>query len=375
MHCKFLSHGIALAYDNILKPCCEWRIDPTWRANNHRSKVDLSSWHQQQALVNYRDLLARDQWPDPCVSCKKLEQVGRGDSMRLSGNRSYANHSDDDITLEIRPGSTCNFACQTCWPEASSRVAQYQIKAGIIDQLHVDSHRFDDFDFLDPIRDRIKNVVLLGGEPFYDKSCLSFLRYAHENLRSDITMFTNGSCVDFDFLESFQGKFILVFSLDAVGKAAEYIRYGTVWNQVLDNFQRVRTLSNVETRVNITMSVYNLLYAKDLISMLCEDWPEVVTFGHPRESKLQEQVIPIETRQIVIDSLNETLKIIVKAQIESNQKHNAINAISDSLKRLKDQPWNHNDHHQLIDFISRMDRVKNISIEDYCPELSRILFI
>ena len=28
----------------------------------------------------------------------------------------------DDITLEIRPGNTCNFACQTCWPEASSRV-------------------------------------------------------------------------------------------------------------------------------------------------------------------------------------------------------------------------------------------------------------
>ena len=97
----------------------------------------------------------------------------------------------------------------------------------------------DDFDFLLPVAKRIKNVVLLGGEPFYDKACLKFLSWAQDNLTANLMMFTNGSVVDLDFLQSYPGRITLVFSIDAVGPAAEYVRYGIVWEEFLKNYQSV----------------------------------------------------------------------------------------------------------------------------------------
>lgn len=58
-------------------------------------------------------MLENDQWPAACTVCEKIEGQNRFDSMRYNGNQAYANYADNDITLEIRPRNTCNFACQT----------------------------------------------------------------------------------------------------------------------------------------------------------------------------------------------------------------------------------------------------------------------
>jgi ubiquitin C-terminal hydrolase len=49
--------------------------------------------------------------------------------MRLNGDAAYSHYAQDELVLEIRPGNTCNLACQTCWPQASSRVTDYYRKA------------------------------------------------------------------------------------------------------------------------------------------------------------------------------------------------------------------------------------------------------
>ena len=123
MKCKFLEHGMAIGYDHVVKPCCEWTQDSEWNRQNHISQVDLATWHQSPQVIQIRDQLAQGTWPDPCRLCAQVEQNGRQDSMRGNGLSAYVDHQDQDIVLEIRPGSVCNFACQTCWPAASSRVA------------------------------------------------------------------------------------------------------------------------------------------------------------------------------------------------------------------------------------------------------------
>jgi hypothetical protein len=178
MKCKFLEHGIAIGYDHVVKPCCEWIQDPEWNQQNHISQVDLETWHQSPQVIQIRNQLSQGTWPTACRLCAQVEQNGRQDSVRGNGNHAYADYVDQDITLEIRPGSVCNFACQTCWPAASSRVAQYHHQAGLVNIKTVNSNSIDDFEFLRPIADRIRNVVLLGGEPFYDPSCGKFLAWA-----------------------------------------------------------------------------------------------------------------------------------------------------------------------------------------------------
>lgn len=373
MECKFIQHGIALSYDQIVKPCCMWKITPEWREQNRLATTNLVTWHKSPQVLKQKELLDNNQWPTACNLCEHVEQQGREDSMRGNGNHSYANYQANDITLEIRPGNTCNFACQTCWPEASSRVAQYHSQAGLINIKNLDSQRLDDFEFLLPISDRIKDVVLLGGEPFYDKACLKFLSWARDNLTANIMMFTNGSVVDLDFLRSYPGKITLIFSIDAVGRAAEYVRYGIVWEEFLANYLAVRALPNVEVRVNVTLSVYNYNLVDDVVAMLCESWPGVVTFGTPRLDYLRESSIPTELRGDIVASLEQAIQRLESADIESGQKSNAVNAVASIITNLKQVPYSYLNHQQLMDFILKMDRVKGINAEDYSAFLGQLL--
>lgn len=373
MECKFIKHGIALSYDQLLKPCCEWRISDQWRRQHHLNQVDIVNWHRHSDMIRAKQQLESDQWPDSCSHCERIEGQGRVDSIRGNGNNAYADYANDDITLEIRPGNTCNFACQTCWPAASSRVAQYYDRAGLVDIETVDSNRLDNFDFLIPVAHRIRDVVVLGGEPFYDKSCRKFLSWAQEHLTANLTLFTNGSMIDYEFLNNYQGKLKIVFSIDAVGRPAEYVRFGTVWNDVFNNYNFVRKMPHVETRVNITCSVFNYTYIQDVINLLCKDWPSVVSFGRPLSAHMTESVIPLSLRQEVIKSLKHAVDQVQFANIEDGQKYNAINALNYHINNLQNLPWNLTEFQNLKCFVSDLDRVKNISVDNYCNFLSQLL--
>ena len=371
MDCKFIHNGLAISYDHVVKPCCVWKVDSSWQQQNQLSTINLAGWHTSQSVINVQQSLAQDQWPTACGDCSRVESRGRSDSMRVNGNSAYAHYGANDITLEIRPGNTCNFACQTCWPAASSRVAQYHSQAGLIDIKSVNSKRITDFEFLLPIRHRIRDVVLLGGEPFYDKACREFLSWAQQNLSANLTMFTNGSMIDWDFLSNYQGQITLVFSIDAVGRAAEYVRMGTVWSDVWSNYQRAKTMVN--TRVNITTSVYNYHHLESLMELLAPEWPEVVSFGAPSSEYLLESTVPTELRGEIVDSLHRAVDLVKNANIESGQQHNAINALTSIASRLQTQPWNAAAHQQWCNFVQSMDQVKGIAAGDYCSTLNKLL--
>lgn len=370
MQCKFLEHGVVIGYDHVVKPCCEWIQDSKWDKQNHISQVNLTTWHQSTQVLQIRDQLSQGNWPKACERCAQIEHSGRQDSMRGNGLSAYRDFQGNDITLEIRPGSICNFACQTCWPEASSRVAQYHHQAGIIDIKSVDSSKIDNFDFLLPVVDRIRNVVLLGGEPFYDPSCKKFLSWAQHNLQANITMFTNGSHVDWSWVDQYPGQIIMVFSIDAVGQAAEYVRYGTDWPVVMANYHRARAHPKIELRVNITMSVYNYHLIPDVVNLLINQWPVVVSFGHPRQTYLTEVSVPLEQRPHLILQLQTAVDKILAADIEIGQQHTAVNALRSVIANLYQSNFDPQQFGQLRDFVTKMDRVKRINIESSANPVS-----
>jgi len=373
MDCKFLEHGLAISYNGVVKPCCEWTFDQKYAKLNHYTKVDLATWHQSSAIVGARDKLNNNEWPAGCQRCAQIERQGRADSMRGNGASAYDSYQDNDITLEIRPGSVCNFACQTCWPTASSRVAQFHDRAGLIDIKNLNTTAIDNFDFLLPIVSRIKNIVLLGGEPFYDKNCLKFLQWANQHLSANITMFTNGSAVDWAWVDNYSGTITMVFSIDAVGRPAEYIRFGTEWKDVENSLYRAMNHPKIQARVNITTSVYNYYHIVDIIELLVQQWPSVVSFGTPSEAHFLESTIPLTHRQIIVERLVDAISKIQNATIESGQKSNAINALKSIVNNLLEQPWNPKEHQVLCDFVAKMDQVKRINVSDYDDFLSAVL--
>ena len=243
-------------------------------------------------------------------------------------------------------------------------MAQYHHQAGLIDIKNINSDSITDFDFLQPITHRIRNVVLLGGEPFYDPNCRKFLTWAEKNLQASITMFTNGSHVDWDWVDAYRGRVTMVFSIDAVGQAAEYVRYGTDWPVVLGNYQLAQQHPNVELRVNITMSVYNYHLIPDVINLLVPQWPSVVSFGQPRQLHLTEVAIPTVNRLEIIQKLQSAVDRLSAADIESGQKQNAINAVCSVIANLQKPNFDTVQFAKLQQFVSKMDQVKRINIVD-----------
>jgi len=374
MECKFLSNGMAIQYHNFLKPCCAWRPDDNWIKNHNLKTADIVNWHQHKDLIQARDQLSNNEWPKSCIDCQTVESQGRQDSVRLGGSNAYNDFSNQDITLEIRPGNVCNFACQTCWTPASSRVAQFYRQAGIPDPYkELIKNNLTNFDFLLPIKDRLKKIIVLGGEPFYDPNCLDFLRWSLSNTNADLMAFTNGSVIDLNLLNNSDRKFTLIFSLDAVGRPAEYIRFGTKWDEVISNFKLMCDFNNVEVRVNITTSVYNFYYFTDVIDMLIPNWPSVVSFGPAMEDIYTEKVIPLNLRESIINKLQLCTEKLINANIESNQKSNAMNAVLSIINNLKTMPYDSSLHNQFKEFVFKMDAVKKVNLASYCPEIADLL--
>lgn len=377
MECAFLQHGLAISYDNITKPCCSFRYDPKNSASVY--DTDLATYHSSDYVTSLRTQLANGEWPAECSSCKVKEQQGKS-SMREMGNRSYENYAARDITLEIRPGNVCNFACQTCWPAASSRVTSFFRQAGF-DVTTPDRPKFGidnkanivDYEFLDGIKHRIKDVVILGGEPFYDKNCLAFLDWAIKNLTANLTLFTNTSIVREDIISAYPGTFTIVNSLDAIGKPAEYIRFGTEWEVVEKVYNQLKTFKNVKNRVNITASAYNFYYISDVIEFLLDDWPEVVTFGTCGEEKFHEHVVPLHMRADIIARLQSVIPKIETADIVLHQKQHAVTNINSIIKNLQENPYNEEQHLVLKQFSKRLDTVKKIDSAEYGDYLKELL--
>ena len=372
LNCKFITNGISIQQDQVLRPCCTWQFNDDWAKNNYASTVDIANWHNSTDVLSKKQMLDNDQWPDNCQSCSRRELAGNYNNMRSNGNSAYSDYSSEDITLEIRPGSVCNLACQTCWPEASSRVANYQLRAKIIDKRPQDIN-IQNFDFLKPIAHRIRDVVLLGGEPFYDKNCRNFLEWSEKNLNATQMIFTNGVVVDYNFLKNYKGKIILIFSMDAAGKSAEYVRMGTVWEQVWKNYQQCKKLDNVEVRVNVTTSVYNYVYMKPLLELLSTNWPDLITFGSVNQEYLQPKTIPYANRQIVIGSLKGIDEIVDVLSIPDHQKQHVKSTVQVIVSELENKEFDESAYSYLKNYISSLDRVKNLCIKDFCPEIVEYL--
>ena len=369
MQCKFLEHGIALKYNNIALPCCSFRADTKWVTENNIYNINLENWHNTQQFIDLRAELATGKFPSPCATCKNVESLGRKDSIRLGGADSYRDYLSGDLTLEIRPGNTCNLSCFTCWPEASSQIQQQYKIAGLLD-ADFDTIKHDSFDYLIPIADRIKDVVLLGGEPFYDKNCKKFLHWARDNLKSNLTIFTNGSHIDFDFIENYNGKLCIVFSIDAVDSTSSYVRYGSDWDKISSNYIKTINLKKSNVSVNITESVYNINHIPELIKFLVKNWPDYVTFGVAEESRSSIDVIPLEFRKDIINDLHNSIKKIMVSKIERNQKINAVNSLRSMIIRLEKLPWNSDGYKKFKDFTLLMNKVKGVkNIPDFIKRL------
>ena len=255
------------------KPCCWWMIDPNRKLSEFSCLEEIGKFHANMMLDD--NLLDTS-----CAKCILYEQKDTN-SLR---NIIHRNVTEQDelhrpVELEISLDSVCNFACIICDSARSSKWRSLQKKVDWTPkQNSEDPSHFETVMRLLKNSDlsQLKEIKMLGGEPFYTKKFHEFVNLISEKcdiskitlmITSNMSVFPNDEL--YKTLFRFK-KIKLMASLDAIGTTAEVVRFGTKWKQVDKNITRwikevnKRNGEGISLAFGPTFSLYNLEHVNTL---------------------------------------------------------------------------------------------------------------
>ena len=160
-------------------------------------------------------------------------------------NTLYDDPNNFDLhKIDIRWSNVCNHACVYCSPEYSSKWAT-ELN---IQPPQVPEHRVQELKQLVYDRaEQLKHVYMAGGEPLLMKENLELLEILKQknpqvNLRVNTNLSKTGTRV-FEKICEFPNVHWTV-SVDEIEEEFEYIRYGGVWQDFLDNLEVIKQLDH-----------------------------------------------------------------------------------------------------------------------------------
>ena len=259
-------------------PCCVAKKD---RYKN----LDPADYWQSKQLQNIRKDLLNGKWPDVCSFCKNKSEKGLKNETWIWDQRiskvdaeldiQYGNTTKGPIFLDYRPSNLCNLKCRMCVPNASSQITEeFQENPDMQKWFKAPEKIVKNFDLFKNFSNSInlKQIKILGGEPTLDPLVLDFLEGIIDNYETlpELRFTTNGTNLNSRFrniMKKFDNIHI-VFSIDAVGSAYEYIRTNASWKKTKKIVEEV--FENDMAKLygfNIVLMPYNIFHLTDLL-----DW-------------------------------------------------------------------------------------------------------
>lgn len=241
-------------------------------------------------LVEFRkEFLDSDQLPDSCRACNDPARANYKNS-HIQQTKRFLRRFDtpEDLinnqkiyTYDVRFNNLCNLMCVYCAPQASTRIAVKSYNDGRSDYVFesIDDKNLEQI--LDRFETSIKDVsefYFAGGEPLIMKEHYNILDICIRHNKYDILLTYNSNLTKLgtkkynalDYWKNFQ-KIGLNASIDAGWEQFEFIRNGGKWNQVVENLQAVRALSNVDVTITPTVAFWNMLHIPRVYKYLVEN--------------------------------------------------------------------------------------------------------
>lgn len=243
--------------------------------NTHTDKSSPLTFVKGEFVKNLKTKFINNERDSTCRFCYELDDAGDG-SLRKYINSKYEldpSQLSTDISkpryLELRGSNLCNFACRMCGPVNSNKFSK-EVKENPSLQKYFGLAQ-DDVEINPTNWEEIKEIVkdldylyLTGGEPMLIKEHYDILDYVVDQGYSnqiELQITTNGSVFNpliIDRLQQFK-KVRITISIDGVKEVAEYQRYGTVWDNVYNNFYKFLDIPNIEIVVTSVISAYTIL--------------------------------------------------------------------------------------------------------------------
>ena len=306
--------------------------------------------------------------PEACRKCWNLEDRGVKSDRQIK-NETLDFYFDQDLAslfemaqnnqayrahYKIDSSNTCNSTCVTCdsgpssaWGEMLRRNGRHAMK-----NWTLKIHSFEDsIDFA-----RAKSIGFRGGEPLLSATNFDILQQLidHGNRDCLINFTTNGSIELTAKQKQILGQFSRVnmcFSIDGVGPVFEYLRFPLKWSAVLKNIDYCRQ-NNIIASASYTLSNLNIMYHDQTCAWF-------------RDNNLRFLINPVYTPTHFRPS---ALPQSVKNKILSQGCSTELQSFLSQHSSADDQ-----DYQRFQQEIRCQDQWKNISMQDYLPELVQLL--
>ena len=340
-----------------------------------------------------------------CTGCYRLEESS-GHSYRNDFNNEYDKYFDkvletnedgsidnfETVYLDFRFSNLCNFKCRSCRPEWSSTWAKeakdnedhpYHDWGGAYkkDNFKRYNQTKDDFIFkFAKVFNTVKRIYFAGGEPLAAKEQYWMLEYLIDNGRTDVVIEynTNLSMLKnnnlklniIDYWRQFKNINLRV-SLDAIGKRAEYLRHGTDWKVIEDNFIYVKeNLPYANIGISSVFQLANALHLPDFY----QNWIDKGLIDH--QGLINTFIIPLTgPPQLSSQVLPKNLKIEVEHKWDTFSSKNLTSDIrlkdniEDCIGHMNGEDLYETNKEDFINWTAYFDKIRNENFIKTFPEL------
>jgi len=314
--------------------------------------------------------------PKECQACVDQES-SQGRSLRTDAIRDYNNEilTDTKISfIDYRSKNICNFQCRSCYPTFSHKIDNEVKRHPELSKFYranstkTVSVSDANSEWIVNHLGQIDRLMLTGGEPTAIPEAKTILEEVLKNHadRIQVLITTNASFQDsfwYELTEKLKNLHWTA-SIDAVGSAAEIVRYGTDWARVSHN---ISWLAQHAASLDINTVVSNLnLFQLGPLLQLCRELQikSILPSGRHGDIGCRHQFHILQRPYMLsADNLTPELKIravdyLIKClefDLDSEQK-NMLQGLLELLKRSKFDPalWARSQEYNQI-----LDRVRN----------------
>jgi molybdenum cofactor biosynthesis enzyme MoaA len=245
--CKAIDHSVTFYTNNKITPCCI-----------------IHDYAKDIATVSDSTRFADLKVPGVPGSCQHC--VGAGEH---SYKHRFDRFHDGFKQIDVRNSNICNLKCRTCGPAFSSKWAD---ELGVKNPVMTS----DINSYIDQIlNSSVKFMYFAGGEPLLNPDHWALLdRIIEKNLASDMGLQYSTNCTTikyknkdiFEYWRQFQNVTVLA-SIDATGKAFEYIRSDARWDIVDRNLRKFidQRSYNLDVKINFVLSALSVWFLPDVL--------------------------------------------------------------------------------------------------------------
>ena len=312
----------------VVGTCCEFNENyPLGKV----SDTPLQQIANSAAMKTVRSQMLSGQRPSICSACwakedAQLPSLRQGSNQRFSQHLSLVEKTEDDGTVEdfrlrhldFRASNVCNLKCRMCSGKFSSRIAKEENdlynNSTFIDLKLTSEEIYSTLDYIEENIDYLESVYFAGGEPLTMEEHYKILDLLLKHNKSDIRINYNTNLTQLSYkkynIVDYWKKFSNVTvgaSIDLIGTQAGYVRSGTDYNELEENYETIKD------HVNFTITSIVHLYNVFNLPKLQQHWvvnkklnPKNLSFRaliYPENMTLQ--VLPQPYKKLARDSINQ----------------------------------------------------------------------